>query len=103
MQGPYGWAGLSLNNDPNQVAASAFSYVMCGLPASASRTYGPPPNPLAYLKMAALTDPVSNIHEGKEVNIIDAQLQPSFAGVVTPGGSNHYKVRDDGKNWRRVG
>lgn len=42
-------------------------------------------------------------YEGIEFTIIDAQLQPSFAGVVTAGGSNHYRARYDGTNWIRVG
>jgi hypothetical protein len=42
-------------------------------------------------------------YEGIEFTIIDAQLQPSFAGVVSAGGSNHYRVRYDGTNWIRVG
>jgi hypothetical protein len=41
--------------------------------------------------------------EGAEFTIIDAKPQASFGGVVTGGGSNHYKVRYDETNWIRIG
>jgi hypothetical protein len=106
-QGPYGWAGPNLGNDPNQVAGSSFTYVMCGLPASASLSYSPSyalPNPIAYLKFAALS---GNQYEGKDAAIVDGQKKgggkAAFHDIVSGGGSDHYKVRYDGKNWRRVG
>jgi hypothetical protein len=107
-QGPYGWKGPNHGNDPNQVNGSAFTYVMCGLPASASLRHSPSnealPNPIAYLKFAALS---GNAYEGKEVTIVDGQKKgggkAAFHDIVSGGGSDHYKVRYDGKNWRRVG
>jgi hypothetical protein len=106
-EGPYGWAGPNLGNDPTQICGSAFTYVMCGLPASASRSYSPSsalPNPIAYLKFASLS---GNQYEGKEVTIVDGQKKgggkAAFHDMVSGGGSDHYKVRYDGKNWRRVG
>jgi hypothetical protein len=106
-QGPYGWAGPNTGNDPNQLAGSQFTYVMCGLPASASLSYSPSfalPNPIAYLKFVALS---GNQYKGKEVTIVDGQKKgggkAAFHDIVSGGGSDHYKVRYDGKNWRRVG
>jgi hypothetical protein len=108
-EGPYGWFGpLAFpNTDPTNPAGAAFSYIMCGMPASASLTLNPSnalPNPLAYLKFAALA---AVAREGKEINITDGKKSgggsATFGDVVTGGGTDHYKVRYDGKNWRRVG
>jgi len=41
--------------------------------------------------------------EGDEFNVTDCAAQANFAGTVTGGGSNRYKVRYDGTNWIRVG
>jgi hypothetical protein len=41
--------------------------------------------------------------EGSEYNVKDAATQTSFAGIVTSGGSSHYKIRGDGTNWIRIG
>src|SRR5262249_39131565 len=106
-EGPYGWAGQNPANDPNQTGRGAFSYIMCGLPASASLSYSPSsalPNPIVNLPMAALS---GNQYEGKEAVIFDGQRQgggqAAFRDIVSGGGSGHYKVRYDGNNWRRVG
>jgi hypothetical protein len=40
---------------------------------------------------------------GWDRDIIDAQSQPTFGGVVSGGGSNHYRVRHDGTNFVRIG
>lgn len=89
---------------------SQFTYVMCGMPASSSLSLTPSvnfPNPIAYLTFAALTSSDSDVFEGKEINIVDGQKKGSgkaaFRDIVSGSGSDHYKVRYDGKNWRRVG
>jgi len=69
--------------------ASSWTFVNCGKPGNA---------PVAFLKYTGLRGA-----EGAEFTIIDAKPQPSFGGVVTGGGSNHYKVRYDGTNFIRVG
>jgi Pectate lyase superfamily protein len=88
MQGPDGWSPpAGLFN-----AASQWSFVNCGMPGAS-----PPVAFNVYSEAAACP------FDGREFNIINAQLQNSFGGVVTGGGSNHYKVRYDGTNWVRVG
>jgi Pectate lyase superfamily protein len=76
-------------------------YIGCGTPAK------PPPNafllgdlpPGPETQFTAMFPP----REGDEYNVTDAP-SASFRDVITAGGGrNHYKVRYDGKNWRRVG
>ena len=43
------------------------------------------------------------LDEGDEFDVTDCATQWNFAGTVTGGASNHYKVRYDGTNWIRVG
>jgi hypothetical protein len=109
-QGPYGWQSSNTGQDPNHFMGSQFTYVMCGMPASSSLSLTPSvnfPNPIAYLTFAALTSSDSDVFEGKEINIVDGQKKGSgkaaFRDIVSGSGSDHYKVRYDGKNWRRVG
>jgi len=59
-------------------------------------------NPNAFMRYSALTTVNNGPLEGMEFNIVDAQSAP-FAGTVSGGGSNHYKVRYDGTNWIRIG
>jgi hypothetical protein len=59
-----------------------------------------PPIPTIYIpERYYLPWPV----EGDEFDVTDCAGQPNFAGTVTGGGSNHYKVRYDGRKWIRVG
>lgn len=92
--GPYGWIKA-----PPRVKAS-YQYIQCGttssnpigipfgdLPDGSGGTGNAQPGPM----------------EGQEYTVIDCAVQNSFAGTITGGGSNHYKVRYDGTNWIRVG
>jgi Pectate lyase superfamily protein len=87
MRAPKGW-DLTLP-DGSDPSAGQWEFINC--------TGGANP-PSAFVKFAGL-----NAYEGNETTIVDARTQNSFGGVVSGGGSNHYKVRYDGTNWIRVG
>jgi Pectate lyase superfamily protein len=105
MRGVGGWLMPPLPSDPT--SAACFSLINCGL--------GGNPNPPApFLKFAGLpsagpgqgTQPQGPFN-GQEFTIIDAQKSTggaaTFGDIVIGGSSNHYKIRYDGTNWRRVG
>jgi hypothetical protein len=94
MRGPYGW----YPPDYHPTVASA-NFINCGVA-------GANP-PVAFMTFAQLPGESGVFftprQEGQEYTITDAATQGSFAGTVTSGGSNHYKIRYNGTNWIRVG
>ena len=99
-RGPYGFPMFA----DNAIKSTRYSWMFdkCGVvganPPYAKGKFGklnglPPGNPYCG------TGPF----EGDECTLIDCATQNSFGGIVTSGGSNHYKVRYDGTNWVRVG
>ena len=100
MRGASGWSFPSATD----THIGGYEFVQCGTVASHPRniTFAelPPMGPGAPIPSGFwLLPPV----EGDEFNVTDCATQPNFAGTVTGGGSNHYKVRYDGTNWIRVG
>jgi hypothetical protein len=81
-----------------------WEFIQCG-------AVGAPSVPYGFLHFSDLNPQVidgytsvGGAFEGREYNIIDAQLQGGFAGIVAGGGSNnHYKVRFNGTKWIRIG
>jgi hypothetical protein len=89
MRGPYGWVMPTLDNFMN-----SWHMFMCGMA-------GKRP-PVSFHRLSQLgsgSDPKYR----DEYNVNDAATQPSWGGVVTSGGSNHYKIRSDGTKWIRIG
>jgi hypothetical protein len=93
--GPYGWI---LSDD--RVKAS-YQFVQCGTPTN--NPVGIPFSTLPDGSAGGTGNEQPGPMEGQEYTVTGCSLQNSFAGVVTGGGSNHYKVRYDGTNWIRVG
>ena len=101
MRGSYGWS----LEDSHRIAG--WKFIQCGTVAKHPRgvTFAElPPQPAGgqvpdfypYWLLANV--------EGDEFNVTDCAAQASFAGTVAAGGStNHYKLRFDGTNWRRIG
>ena len=57
---------------------------------------------LVYANLPGESGVVQALIEGMEYDITDATTQTTFAGTVTSGGSNNYRVRWNGSNWIRV-
>jgi Pectate lyase superfamily protein len=101
MRGSYGWSLA----DSRKIAG--WKFIQCGTVANHPRgvTFAElPPQPAAGqvpdIYQFFLWKPV----EGDEFNVTDCAAQANFAGIVAAGGStNHYKLRFDGTNWRRIG
>jgi hypothetical protein len=55
-------------------------------------------NPHSFLHYDALAGVNNGPLEGMELSIVDAQ-SAAFGGVLSGGGSNHYKGRYNGTNW----
>ena len=92
MEAPYGWAPRPASYT---ITAAEWQYFMC-------MGVNPPFGYLTYADLSPRADHDQAI-EGREINIIDAQLTSLFGGIVSGGGStHHYKVRYDGSNWIRV-
>ena len=94
MRGPYGWAQIPSGMGGN----ASWQFINCGTVGKS-----PPISLLQYRDLPGQSGVQQGLFEGAEYSINDAQTQPAFVGIVTAGGSNHYKVRYDGKNWIRVG
>jgi hypothetical protein len=95
MRGLYGWIPTA---DRSFTAGTDF--VNCGkvgtVPSGALQA------PVAFINFADLGS--AGVSEGREFTVVDAQTQRSFGGTIAGGSStNHYKVRDNGTNWIRVG
>jgi Pectate lyase superfamily protein len=84
--------------------AGGYTFINCGTPGNTPPVAIPiaalpPQAPQSWAPNGTVWRPV----EGDERNVNDAQ-NASFRGTVSAGApNNHYKVRYDGTNWRRIG
>jgi hypothetical protein len=125
MRGPRGWAkagslhtdgsqtapipwgsspSIPANYDVSKWALASYEFIQCG-DSSSNHPIG-----ITFESLPGQSDVVTNNGaqqwgplERQEFTVFDCATQSAFGGVVTGGGSNHYKVRYNGTNWIRIG
>jgi hypothetical protein len=112
MRGDYGWTTFFARYPVDSLTtwistnAAGWKYIQCGTAASHPRAvkFGElPPMPETVRVPPTLPYWLAFPVEFEEWNVSDCP-SASFGEVVTAGGgSNHYKLRYDGSQWRRVG
>jgi Pectate lyase superfamily protein len=101
MQPACGWITPGDNNNGGSLNASKCMFINCGRTGTVRNGVGVSARIAVtpFIKFTGLPTPILET----EFNVVDATTQAAFAGVVTGGGLNHYKIHGSGGGWVRAG